>query len=101
MGSHYNAERKKVFYFIKWKGYPEESEWTEEPLEHLPRALVRSFHTRHPRAAMDNTRWFNKYSDTQRGALAPGGNAGRPTNFPTAATAHHNIQVQLSLSIML
>ena len=47
------------------------------------------------------TRRFNKYSDTQRGALVPDGNAGRPTNFPTAATAHHNIQVQLSLSIML
>ena len=54
MGSHYNAERKKVLYLIKWKGYLEESEWTEEPLEHLPRALVRSFHARHPGAAMDD-----------------------------------------------
>ena len=54
MGSHYNAERKQVLYLIKWKGYPEESEWTEEPLEHLPRALVRPFHTRHPGAAMDD-----------------------------------------------
>ena len=53
MGFHYNAERKKVLYLIKWKGYLEESEWTEEPLEHLPRALVRSFHARHPGAAMD------------------------------------------------
>ena len=54
MGSHYNAERKKVLYLIKWKGCLEESEWTEEPLEHLPRALVRSFHARHPGAVMDN-----------------------------------------------
>ena len=54
MGSHYNAERKMVLYLIKWKGYLEESEWTEEPLEHLSRALVRSFHARHPRAAMDD-----------------------------------------------
>ena len=54
MGSHYNAERKKLLYLIKWKGYLEESEWTEEPLEHLPRALVRSFHVRHPGAAMDD-----------------------------------------------
>ena len=54
MGSHYNAERKNVLYLIKWKGYLEESEWTEEPLEHLPRALVRSFHARHPGAAMDD-----------------------------------------------
>ena len=54
MGSHYNAKTKKVLYLIKWKGYLEESEWTEEPLQHLPRALVRSFHARHPGAAMDN-----------------------------------------------
>ena len=54
MGSHYNAERKQVLYLIKWKGYPEESEWTEEPLEHLPHELVRSFHARHSRAAMDD-----------------------------------------------
>ena len=54
MGSHYNAERKKVLYLIKWKGYLEESEWTEEPLEHLPHAIVRSFHTRHPGATMDD-----------------------------------------------
>ena len=54
MGSHYNAGRKKVLYLIKWKGYLEESEWTEEPLEHLPRVLVRSFHARHPGAAMDD-----------------------------------------------
>ena len=26
MGSHYNAERKKVLYLNKWKGYLEESE---------------------------------------------------------------------------
>ena len=54
MGSHYNAERKKVLYLIKWKGYLEESEWTEKPLEHLPSALVRAFHARHPGTAMDN-----------------------------------------------
>ena len=53
-GSHYDAIRKKVLYLIMWKGYPEESDWTEEPLEHLPRALVRAFHTRHPAAAMDD-----------------------------------------------
>ena len=53
MGSRYNAEGNKVLYLIKWKGYPEESEWTEEPLEHLPRAPVRAFHASHPGAAMD------------------------------------------------
>ena len=54
MGSHYNAERKKVLYLIKWKGYLEESEWTEEPLEHLSHALFCSFHARHPGATMDD-----------------------------------------------
>ena len=54
MESHYNAERKKVLYLIKWKGYLEESEWTEEPLKYLPRALVCSFHAHHPSAAMDD-----------------------------------------------
>ena len=43
MGSHYNVEQKKVLYLIKWKGDLVESEWTVEPREHLPRALVRSF----------------------------------------------------------
>ena len=54
MGSHYNADNKKVLYLIKWKGYDEESEWTEEPLEHLPRPLVRAFHAANPEAAMDD-----------------------------------------------
>ena len=52
--SEYSTGRKKVLYLIKWTGYPEQSEWTEEPLEHLPRALVREFHKRHPEAAMDD-----------------------------------------------
>ena len=54
MGSEYSTGRKKVLYLIKWTGYPEQSKWTEEPLEHLPRALVREFHKRHPEAAMDD-----------------------------------------------
>ena len=54
MESHYNTEWKKVLYLIKWKASLEESEWTEEPLEHLTRALVRSFHPRHREAAMDD-----------------------------------------------
>ena len=54
MGSEYSTGRKNVLYHIKWKGYPEQSEWTEEPLEHLPSALVREFHTRHSEAAIDD-----------------------------------------------
>ena len=52
MGSQYNT--KKVLYLIKWEGYPDESEWTEKPLGHLPRKLVEEFHKRHPGATMDN-----------------------------------------------
>ena len=54
MGSEYSTGRKKVLYLIKWKGYPVQSKWTEESLEHLPRALVHEFHKRHPEAAMDD-----------------------------------------------
>ena len=54
MGSEYSTVRQKVLYLIKCKGYPEQSEWTEEPLEHLPRALVRKFHKCHPAATMDD-----------------------------------------------
>ena len=54
MGSHFNAEWKQVLYLIKWKGYLEESVWTEEHLEHLPCALVHSFHASHHGATMDD-----------------------------------------------
>ena len=53
IGPEYSTGRKKVQYLIKWTGYPEQSVSTEEPLEHLPRALVLEFHKRHPEAAMD------------------------------------------------
>ena len=52
MGNHYNAKGNRVLYLIKCKGSPVESEWTEEPLVHLPCTLVRAFHASHPGAAM-------------------------------------------------
>ena len=52
--SKYSSGRMNVLYLIKWQGYPEQSEWTEQPLEHLPMALVQEFHKRHPEAAMDD-----------------------------------------------
>ena len=54
MGYEYSTDEKKVLYLIKWKGDPEQSEWTVESLEHFPRALVREFHKHHPEVAMDN-----------------------------------------------
>ena len=43
-----------MLYLIKWIGYSEQSELTEEHLEHVSRALVREFYKRHPEAAMDD-----------------------------------------------
>ena len=54
MGSVYSTGREKVLYIIKWSGYPEQSERTEELLAHLPRVLVREFHKCHPEAPMDD-----------------------------------------------
>ena len=53
MGSQYNT-KKKVLYLIKWEGYPEQSEWMDEPLKHLPKKPVQDFHKHHPEAAMDD-----------------------------------------------
>ena len=54
MGSEYSTGQKKVLNPIKWIGYPEQLEWTAEPLEDLPQALVREFHKRQPEAPMDD-----------------------------------------------
>ena len=53
MWSHYNAARYKVLYLIKLKGDSEGSKWTEEPLAHLPCALVVAFQASHPGVAID------------------------------------------------
>jgi len=53
MGSQYSIDEDKVLYLVKWSGYPDVSEWTEEPLSHLPRKMVLAFHASHPEAAKD------------------------------------------------
>jgi hypothetical protein len=53
MGSQYSIDEDKVLYLVKWSGYPDVSEWTEEPLNHLPRKMVLAFHASHPEAAKD------------------------------------------------
>ena len=53
MGSQYSIDEDKVLYLVKWSGYPDVSEWTEEPLSHFPRKMVLAFHARHPKAAKD------------------------------------------------
>src|ERR1700712_2354959 len=53
MGSQFSTDSDRVLYLVRWVGYPEKSEWTEEPLDHLPRAMVKAFHKRHPSAPKD------------------------------------------------
>jgi len=51
MGSQFNKERKKVLYLGKWKGCPEETDWTEKPYENFEeKELLREFHKRNPQA---------------------------------------------------
>ena len=54
MGSQFNKVRKKVLYLVKWKGYPDETDWTKEPYENFDdNTLLKEFHTRNPQAAKD------------------------------------------------
>jgi hypothetical protein len=54
MGSQFNKEQKKVLYVVKWTGYPQETEWTEEPYVNWDeKEQLREFHMRNPQAAND------------------------------------------------
>jgi len=54
MCSQFNKEWKEVLYLVKWEGYPEETDWTEEPYENFDeKELLREFHRRNPQAAKD------------------------------------------------
>jgi hypothetical protein len=55
MGSQYSKERNRVLYLVKWKGYPDEADWTEEPYENFEdKGLLKEYHKRNPQAAKDN-----------------------------------------------
>jgi hypothetical protein len=54
MGSQFNKEWKKVLYLVEWKGYPDETDWTEEPDENFDdKKLLKEFHVQNPKAAKD------------------------------------------------
>ena len=54
MGSQLNKKQKKVLYLLKWKEYPEETDWTEEPYENFDdKTLLKMFHMRNSLAAKD------------------------------------------------
>ena len=51
MGSQYSKERKRVLYLVKWKGYPEEADWTEELYENFDdNRLLKEYHRQNPPA---------------------------------------------------
>ena len=55
MGSSYDKHSRRVFYLVRWTGYSNKEDWTEEPLEHFDEAMetVRAFHKKNPSAAKD------------------------------------------------
>ena len=55
MGSSYDQDGN-VKYLTKWVGFPEEENWTEEPLEHFlgsGEGMIRAFHRKHPKEVED------------------------------------------------
>jgi hypothetical protein len=61
MGSNFSRVRNRVLYLVKWEGFPDEKDWTEEPLDHLIDAedLVRDFHEKNPGAIRDERLAFD------------------------------------------
>jgi hypothetical protein len=55
MGSSFNRGQNRVRYLVQWEGYPDEADWTEEPLEHLENTLflVEEYHKENPDAVRD------------------------------------------------
>jgi hypothetical protein len=54
VGSQFNKEWKKILYLVKWKGYPDETDWTEEPYKYFDdKKLPRELNVRNPQAAKD------------------------------------------------
>ena len=55
MGSQYSKEWEQVLYLVKWKGYPEEADWTEETYENFnDKRLLVEYDRRNPQAVKDN-----------------------------------------------
>jgi hypothetical protein len=55
MGSQYSKEQNGVIYLVKWKGYPNKADWTEEPYDNFEdKRLLKEYHKRNPQAAKNN-----------------------------------------------
>ena len=47
-------EQTQVSYVVKWIGYPDDTEWIEEPYENFDhKELLSEFHKRNPQAGKD------------------------------------------------
>jgi len=74
MGSQLNRERKKDLYLVKSKGYPDETDWTEEPYEYFDdKKLLKEFHLHNPQAAKDKIFWVELVPFLLGGIVVPGG----------------------------
>jgi hypothetical protein len=52
MGSQFNKEQKNILYLVKWKGYPDNTDWTEEPYKNVDdKKLLKEFYMRNPHSA--------------------------------------------------
>jgi hypothetical protein len=54
MRSQHSKEQIQFFYLVKWKGYPEEADWTEESYENFDdKRLLKEYDNRNSQAAKD------------------------------------------------
>jgi hypothetical protein len=55
MGSQCSKEQKQVLNQVKWKGYAEEADWTEEPYENYDdKKLLMEYHKMNLQGAKNN-----------------------------------------------
>jgi len=54
MGSQFNKEWKRVLYLVKWKGYPEVTDWILELDENFDnKQVLKEFHGLNPQGTKD------------------------------------------------
>lgn len=57
MASTWDVTQSRVLYLVKWDGWPDRKDWTEEPFEHFSDGglkLLVEFHRNNPRAPKDH-----------------------------------------------
>jgi cysteinyl-tRNA synthetase len=56
LDSNHHNEENRVLYLVQQKDYPNQKDWTQDPLEHFRNAMecLREFHVKNPNAARDD-----------------------------------------------